>query len=149
MSKYFLHQYYTLLCGFGIDNMEGMYMKKIILVIVTLSVLYISCNKIYYNQLYIINNCEEFVNVSITDGWNNVDTFSVKANTTFMFDEGQGIASPKGIIEGGGIMKFEVTKNGVRSKVNYLKFERWIYVEKEDKYHSELFLHINPADFEG
>jgi len=120
-------------------------MKKLILAIVLL-VLCISCDKIYSGKLFIINNCEELINVSITDTWNNVDTFSVEANTTYMFEEGQGIATPKQVIKG---LKFEVTKNGVRSNVNYSDFSRWIYVETEDKYHSELYLPINPEDFEN
>ena len=70
-------------------------MRKLILAIAILPVLFISCDTIYHNQLYIINNCDELVKISITDTWNNVDTFSVKANTTFMFDKGQGIASPR------------------------------------------------------
>jgi hypothetical protein len=63
-----------------------------------------------------------------------------------MFDEGEGIITPKGLVEQS-FVKFEVTKNGVKSKVNYRDFNRWIYVE-EDKYHSKLYLHINPEDFE-
>ncbi len=119
-------------------------MKKLILI---LFVLFISCDKIYYNQLYIVNNCNERVNISITDTWNNVDKFSVEANTTFMFNEGEGIAAPKGIVEHS-FVEFEVTKNGVKSKVDYQDFGKWIYVEKENKYHSELYLPINPKDFE-
>ena len=122
-------------------------MNKLVLVSIMVSVLLVSCDKIYYNKLFIVNNCDEFVKISITDTWNTVDTFSVKANTTYMFDEGQGITSPKGIIERS-FVKFEVTKNGISSKVNYRDFQRWIYMEKEDKYHSELYLHINPEDFE-
>jgi hypothetical protein len=120
-------------------------MRKLILAI-TLFLLFLSCDKIYYNKLYIINNCEETVSVSITNTWDVVNTFSVEANTTFMYNEGQGILSPKKMVESS-YVKFEVTKNGVMSKVNYRDFNKWIYIEKEDKYHSELFLHINPEDF--
>jgi len=122
-------------------------MKKLILIIVTLSVFFISCDKIYYNQLYIINNCDERINISITNTYDTVDTFSVDAKTTYMFDEGSGITSPKGIIERS-FVKFVVTKNGVASKANYLDFGKWTYIEKEDKYHSEMFLPINSEDFE-
>jgi len=121
-------------------------MKRIILTFVALSALFISCDKYYYNQLYIINNCNEVISVSITDTWNNVDTFSVEANTTFMFNEGEGITKPKMIIEYS-FVKFEVTKNEVISKINYRDFKRWTYIEK-DKYHSKLYLPINPEDFE-
>jgi hypothetical protein len=121
-------------------------MKKLIFTIAIIITLFVSCDKYYYNQLYIINNCDELIAVSITNTWNIVDTFSVQANTTFMFNEGEGITSPKGIIEKS-FTKFEVTKNGVISKINYRNFERWIYQE-EDKYHSKLFLPINPEDFE-
>ena len=118
-------------------------MKKLILATV-LPILFISCDKIYSGKLFIINNCEDSITVSITDTWNNVRTFSVEANITYMFSEGQGIATPKEVIKG---LKFEVTKNGVRSNVNYSDFSRWIYVETEDKYHSELYLPVNPEDF--
>jgi len=64
-----------------------------------------------------------------------------------MFDEGTGITTPKGIVEYS-FVKFEVTKNGVMSKVNYRDFKRWICIEKEDKYHHEVYLPINPEDFE-
>lgn len=121
-------------------------MKNIILTIVILSVLFTSCDKYYYNRLYIINNCDEPIIVSITDSRNNIDNFSVEADTTYMFDEGQGITSPKKMFEYS-FVKFEVTKNGIKSKVNYLDFNKWIYIEKEDKYHSELYLTINSEDF--
>ena len=121
-------------------------MKKSILTIVILLILFTSCDYIYYNRLYIINNCDERIEVSITDTWNTVNTFSVDGNTTFMFDEGSGITSPKGIVEQS-FVKFEVTKNGIKSKVNYRDFKKWIYIEKEDEYHSEVYLPINPEHF--
>jgi len=120
-------------------------MKKLILIVATLFILFISCDPYYYNKLYIINNCEELITISITDTWNKIETFSVEAHTTYLFDEGQGIATPKGMIKG---LKFEVTKNGVRSNVNYSDFSKWIYIETKDKYHSELYLPINTEDFE-
>jgi hypothetical protein len=123
-------------------------MKKVlILIIVTLGGVIISCDTLYYIQLYVINNCNEPIHVSITDTWDSVDIFSVDANSTHMFEEGQGITSPKGIIEGS-FVKFEVTKNSKLSKVNYKDFNRWICIEKENKYSSELYLPINPEDFE-
>jgi hypothetical protein len=122
-------------------------MRKIILTIEALFILFISCDKIYHNKLYIINNCNELINISLTDTWNKVDTFSVKANSTFMFDEGKGIMRPKGIIKQG-FVDINIVKNGIKSKVNYQDFNKWVYVEKEDKYHSELYLPVNPKDFE-
>ena len=107
----------------------------------------VSCDKIYYNRLYIINNCDESIGISITNTWNKVDSFSVEANITLMFDEGSGIMSPKGIIEEG-FVKFDVFKNGVKSKVNYKDFNKWNCVDK-DKYHSDVYLTINPEDFEN
>ena len=121
-------------------------MKKIVLIITSFFLL-ISCDEIYHSQLYITNNCNEPINVSITNSWNNVDTFVVDANTTFMFSEGQGITSPKGIVERS-FLKFEVVKNEVKSKINYLEYNKWIYIEKQDKYHYELYLPISYEDFE-
>jgi hypothetical protein len=121
--------------------------NKLIKVAVLLSITMTSCDRYYYNQLYIINNCNEAIYISITDTWNNEDTFSVDANTTVMFNEGEGIANPKTMVERS-FVKFEVTKNGIKSKVNYRDFNRWTYVEKEDKYYSELYLLVNPEDFE-
>jgi ribosomal protein L21 len=121
--------------------------NKLIKAAVLLSIIMTSCDRYYYNQLYIINNCNEAIYISITDTWDNEDTFSVDANTTVMFNEGEGIATPKTIVEQS-FVKFEVTKNGIKSKVNYRDFNRWTYVEKEDKYHSELYLLVNPEDFE-
>jgi hypothetical protein len=122
--------------------------NKLIKTAVLLSVIMTmtSCDHIYCDQWYVVNNCDEGIYISITDE-RDIDTFSVDANTTFMFYEGEGIATPKSIVEQS-FVKFEVTKNGIKSKVNYRDFNRWIYVEEGDKYHSKLYLHINPEDFE-
>jgi hypothetical protein len=121
--------------------------NKLIKTIVLLSVIMTSCDHIYYNRLYVVNNCNQATHISITNTWDSVDTFSVNANTTLMFYEGGGITSPKGMV-GGSFVKFEVTKDGIKSKVNYRDFNRWIYIEEENKYRSKLYLPVNPEDFE-
>ena len=122
-------------------------MKKFILYFLSLIILTVSCDKIYTNKLFITNNCEVPIHISITDTYNNVDAFNIAANSTFMFDEGSGIMSPKGVVEKG-FVKFEVFKNGIKSKVNYKDFNRWYCIQGKDKYHSEIYLTINPEDFE-
>jgi hypothetical protein len=132
----------------NINTEKNLNMKnKLIKTIVLLSVIMTSCDRYYYDQWHIINNCDQAIYISITNTWNSVDTFSVNANTTLMFYEGEGITSPKGMV-GGSFVKFEVTKDGIKSKVNYLDFNRWTYVIEEDKYHSKLYLPVNPEDFE-
>jgi hypothetical protein len=64
-----------------------------------------------------------------------------------MFVEGGTIVSSKGIVEDH-FLKFEVTKNGVKSKINYRDLNRWIQVAGIKKYHDKLYLPINPEDFE-
>ena len=118
-------------------------MKKIILTVISIITI-CSCDKIYRNQLYVINNCNEPIYMFITNTWGNIDTFMVEANATFMFDEGQGIASPKEMIEQS-FVKLEITKNGILSNVNYRDFDRWIY--KENGHQSELYLMVNSEDF--
>jgi hypothetical protein len=108
--------------------------------------LFFSCDKHYYGKMYIVNNCEEIISVLITNTWNNVQKFDVGIGSTYLFDDGEGITPTKKVIEHS-FTEFKVVKNGIESKVNYLKVDRWQIIY-EDEFHSSAYLTINPEDFE-
>jgi hypothetical protein len=121
-------------------------MKKIILGII-FSLLLVSCDHFYYKKFFMINNCEELINVSITIWNGDVEQFDINAHETYLYYESDGITSPEGIIESS-IKEIKIMKGGVESTTNYHDFNEWVYIKGADKFHSECYLYINPEDFE-
>lgn len=113
------------------------------------AVLFISCDKGFYEERYIINNCNEKIKVTITM-WNNSEhNFSVDENSEFMWFQGKagyGV-SPHSKITKEYMTNIIITKGNKISKIDYIDVNKWTIIKISDGVYKS-YLFVNPEDFE-
>ena len=109
-----------------------------------------SCDKGFYRDLYIINHCNDSINIKIVYVRNfPSEEFDVAPNYYYLWYSGFiGYGThPKNFITKDIYENIIVTKKGIISKFDYVDPEKWVFDEYENNKFS-VYLIINPEDFE-
>ena len=109
-----------------------------------------SCDKNAYYDYFVINQCNEEINVRIESDWYN---FNSGKNLTILSHENTLIVSFEWIngVKEEMVERFfkEITihKGDKISKVNYIDKDKWKF-DPTSKYHANCYLTVYPEDFE-
>ncbi|GHU75214.1 hypothetical protein FACS189413_19810 [Bacteroidia bacterium] len=133
--------------GLELLNIGGFYMKKSIILLAI--IIFISCDRGFEEERYIVNNCNETIDVTIILWNDSENNFSVDSNNEFMYDKGRAAygVSPHSKITKEYMKNIIVTKGNEISKIDYVDVNKWIIIEVSDGVYKS-YLPINPEDFE-
>ena len=124
-----------------------MFLMKSYLIILTV-LIFTACDKRMDYDYFIVNNCDEIINVYIETDRNDVSkSIVILSYETELIYHGTGINGLQdGLVEFF-FKKITVYKVDKTSKVNYIDRNLWVF-EPVSGNHANSYLTINPGDFE-
>ncbi len=121
-------------------------MKKILILSLGV-ILFTSCDPAVYYDYYIINNCNEGINISLIDYNDKSYSFYINAKTEQLVYHDEAINSLEERMVEIFIKNITIIKENDTSKINYVNKSLWEFrINAKD--HADIYLTIRPEDFE-
>jgi len=121
--------------------------KELFLTIIVLSFTFFGCDVDRYYDYYIINNCNEIIEIKLIDKNNNNSNLQIEPKMEQLVYSGDDYQALKDFMVEIFFKKIIITKGDKTSKVNYVNKDLWDF-KKTSKNHADSYLTVNPEDFE-
>jgi len=121
--------------------------RKMFLTMIILSFALFGCDPPRYYNLFIINDCNDDIEVKITDDRGKKSNFKIEPKGKQMVHEDM-VPQPLNIgVVHAFFKEIIVTKENDTSKINYIDKDLW-HLEQVSKFQANCCLTVNPEDFE-
>ena len=110
-----------------------------------------SCDHSAYYDYYVINQCDETIDVYIESDWENynyTNSIVIPPHETVLVYHGEWINGVKGEMVERIFKKITIHKGDEISKVNYIDKDKWGFEPTSDS-HANSYLTVYPEDFEN